>query len=107
MSKRKNEKHIKLNDDELRIILERSKKLNLRVGTYMRLIAVKGEIKEYDMKLVNDVRMEIHRIGVNINQIAQMINRTGQVYENDIKAVKHEFNELKNMIENWLKPLDD
>lgn len=74
--------------------------------TYVRRIAVQGQIKKFDMRLVNEVKLELIRIGTNINQIATMVNTTNTVYKNDIENLKQEFSVLQNVVSKWLKPLE-
>lgn len=100
------EKKVLLADEEFELIKLNAMKLNMKVGTYMRVIALKGEIKLFDMKAVNDVRLELHRIGVNVNQIAHMVNETQTVNLSDMQRLEREMSKLKIIMENWLRPLE-
>lgn len=103
---RHNQKIVLLSDDELEVIKQNAEKLGMRVGTYMRVIAIRGEIKRFDMRAVNDVRLELHRIGVNINQIAHMVNETQSVNSTDMQRLESEMAKMKNMMDNWLSPFE-
>ena len=69
---------------EWAIISERSKKLGMRTGTYIRTISVQGSIKVFNLKELSDVYKAMNRIGVNINQIARSVN-AGIATRQDVK----------------------
>lgn len=106
MSRRNIEKHIKFNEEEYAIVSRRSKELEMRVGTYIRTISVQGSIKVFKLKELNDVYKAMNKIGVNLNQIATVVNSTGSVYQKDIEDVLEEMKELRIILEDWLSPLE-
>ncbi|MCH5199751.1 MAG: plasmid mobilization relaxosome protein MobC [Oscillospiraceae bacterium] len=106
MSRRSIEKHIKFNEDEYAIVSRRSKKMEMRVGTYIRTISVQGSIKVFKLKELNDVYKAMNKIGVNLNQIATVVNSTGSVYQKDMEDVLEEMKELRIILEDWLSPLE-
>jgi len=93
-------------DEEWEKIKTKAREVGMKPCTYVRRMAVHGEIKKYDMKIVNDFRLELIRIGTNINQIATMVNSTNSVYAKDFENMKNEFSELERIARRWLKPLD-
>ncbi len=105
MEKRNIEKHIKFNQREYNAVCQKSAYLKMRVGTYLRTIAVQGEIKVYSYKEIDSVKRALNKIGVNINQIVTVINNTGSVYQKDMEDLQSEFNQMKIIVENWLSPL--
>lgn len=92
--------------DEWEIIKRNAKEVGMKPCTYVRRMAVHGEIKKYDMKIVNDFRLELIRIGTNINQIATMVNSTHSVYVKDFENMQTEFSKLQKVVDKWLKPLE-
>jgi hypothetical protein len=44
-----------------------------------------------------EVAKEVNKIGVNINQIAKIINTTGNVYENEIKDLQNKIKRLEEI----------
>ena len=99
-------KKFRANDEEWEIIKCKAKEAGMKPCTYVRRIAVQGQIKKFDMRLVNEIKLELIRIGTNINQIATMVNTTNTVYKNDIENLKQEFSVLQNVVSKWLKPLE-
>lgn len=55
---------------------------------YMRRIAIDGCIFVVDYSAIKEMTYELHKIGVNINQIAHKVNSTGTIYEKEINDVK-------------------
>lgn len=104
--KRTIEKHIKFNEEEYDIVCKRSEILGLRPGTYIRQIAVYGEIKKFNFKEIADVRIAFDRIGTNINQITTVVNSTGSIYQKDVEDIRAEMKQLRKVIDNWLEPLE-
>lgn len=49
----------------------------MRNGTYVRVMAVKGEIKNYDLKELGAMKRSFLSIGNNLNQIAAVANVSG------------------------------
>lgn len=88
------------------IVSQRSAELGLRTGTYIRTIAVQGTVKVFPLKELNDVYRALSRIGVNLNQIATVVNSTGSVYQKDMEDVLTQMKELQIIVEDWLEPLE-
>lgn len=98
-------KLIGFSPEEWKIVCERSKNLNMRTGTYIRQIAVQGEIKSYDMAALNNLRMSFNRIGVELNQIARVVNSTQSVYQKDIEDMQKQMEYFRKVMDNYLVEL--
>lgn len=90
---------------EWETVCRRSAEMGLRTGTYIRTIAVQGVVKVFPLKELNDVHRALNRIGVNLNQIATVVNSTGSVYQKDMEDVLAEMKQLRIIVEDWLEPL--
>lgn len=99
-------KMIGFSPKEWEIILRRSDELKMRTGTYIRTIAVQGVIKYFSLKELNDVYRALNRIGVNLNQIATVVNSTGGIYQKDMEDILKQMKELRIIVEDWLEPLE-
>lgn len=99
-------KMIYFSPEEWEAVCKRSEILGLRPGTYIRQIAVYGEIKKYNFKEIADVRIAFDRIGTNINQITAVANSTGSIYQKDVEDIQAEMKQLRKVIDNWLEPLE-
>lgn len=100
------EKKVYFSPEEWEAVCKRSEILGLRPGTYIRQIAVYGEIKKYNFKEIADVRIAFDRIGTNINQITTVVNSTGSIYQKDVEDIRAEMKQLRKVIDNWLEPLE-
>lgn len=58
------------------------------MAAYLRKMAIDGYIVQVDNTDIKNMTAEIHKIGVNINQIAKRANTTGDVYREDIQEIK-------------------
>lgn len=105
MSKRYIRKEVKFNPDEWHTVCERAAALNQRTGTYIRGIAVKGNIKSFDMKQFNHLIMSFNRIGNEINQIVRVANSTKSIYAKDLEDMKKSFEDLRTVFANYLLPI--
>lgn len=106
MGKRNIEKHIRFTKEEYDVVCKRSAELGLRVGTYIRTIAVQGVVKVFPLKELNDVHRALNRIGANLNQIATVANSTGSIYQKDMEDVLAEMKQFRIIVNDWLEPLE-
>ena len=70
-------------------IRERMKECNLRnQARYLRLMALNGCIIKPDYSEIKEMNYELHKIGVNINQIAKKVNESGHISSGEINQLK-------------------
>ena len=70
-------------------------------GFLRALILQNSNYKNINLqKQMKDLRYEVRKIGININQIAKKIN-SGLGTQNDLEEVKNDLNELKNLLEKY------
>ena len=70
-------------------IRDRMKECNIwNMGRYLRCMAINGCIIKPDHTDIKQMNNELHKIGVNINQIAKKANETGSIYAEDIKLLQ-------------------
>ena len=55
---------------------------------YLRLMAINGCIIKPDYTEIKEMNYELHKIGVNINQIAKKVNSTGTICTDEINQLK-------------------
>lgn len=86
---RKNELKIYLSDDE-KYILDRKVELSRRksISDYIRTLILYGFVYDVDYSYLRQYNETLGKISGSLNQIAKRINSTGNVYEEDMKAVK-------------------
>ena len=64
------------------------------MGAYLRKMAIDGYIVNTDTTPIRQVYEEMHKIGVNINQIAKKVNTTGDIYQDEMEELKRMVNEI-------------
>ena len=73
-----------------KMVLSRTRNM----GAYLRKMAIDGYIINTDTAPIKQVYEEMHKIGVNINQIAKKVNTTGDLYSYEMEELKRMVNEL-------------
>ncbi len=105
MEKRKRNIQIKfrVTEEEKQLIEQKMAQLPTRqIGAYLRKMAIDGLIIYTDTTNIKEMNKELHSIGVNINQIAKRANETNRVYEDDIKELKGELEEVWQLLKSNL-----
>lgn len=70
-------------------ISDRMKECGIRnMARYLRTMAINGCIIKPDHTDIKQTNYELHKIGVNINQIAKKVNETGSIYAEDIRMLQ-------------------
>ena len=64
------------------------------MGAYLRKMAIDGYIVNTDTTPLKKQYEEMHKIGVNINQIAKKVNSTGDLYPEEMQELKEMVQEL-------------
>ena len=79
----------RVNELEKEKIKERMKECGIwNMARYLRTMAINGCIIKPDTTDIKETNYELHKIGVNINQIAKKANEAGNIYSEDIKMLK-------------------
>lgn len=89
------------------LICERAAIAKMKVGTYIRFISVRGEMKICDVEAIGKLTLAINRYGNNLNQIARVVNSTNSVYKNDIDKIVSDMKELKNIVEDYIETFEN
>lgn len=58
------------------------------MARYLRTMAINGCIIKPDHTDIKQTNYELHKIGVNINQIAKKANETGSIYAEDVRMLQ-------------------
>ena len=88
--------------EEWEIICKKAKVARLRTGTYIRRMAVNGEIRYYELKELVTLKRAFLSIGNNLNQIAKVANESGSVTQKDIEDMQEEFKYFRTAMQNYL-----
>lgn len=85
---------VMVTEEEKKDILSKMKKAGMtNLGKFIRLVLKAGDVVNIDLQALYDLSYEVNKVGLNLNQIAKALNRTGNIYENDIRQIKKDFEE--------------
>ena len=65
---------------------------------YLRKMAIDGYIVNTDTTPLKKQYEEMHKIGININQIAKKVNTTGDLYPEEMQELKEMVKELWHIL---------
>ena len=97
MNKRERENRftLRLNDDELYILAQKTKAANMKdKSSFLRHLILYGYVYDIDYSELREYNAALAKIGNNLNQIAKRINATGNVYATDVTEVKELMNKV-------------
>ena len=71
------------------------------MGAYLRKMAIDGYIVTTDSTPLKKQSEEMHKIGVNINQIAKKVNTNGDLYPEEMKELKGMVKEIWRILRSF------
>lgn len=84
---------------ENKLINARMKKHNFNnFNTYARYMLLAGEVITIDYSELINLKIEINRIGTNINQIAKHINTNEEISFENYKTLQESLSEIKKLL---------
>ena len=95
-------KEIDFSLDEWSEIERRSAECNMKTGTYIRRMAVNGEVVSFDVKEVAPTLNGMRIISNNINQVARKANETNSIYAEDVEKLKKEVEALSHTLSKFV-----
>ena len=88
-----------VSEEEKAFIFEKMNAAKIKnLSAYLRKAAIDGKIEIHDYSELKNLNHNIHKIGVNINQIAKRINETKTVYKSDMEDIQRKVNEVWNIL---------
>jgi hypothetical protein len=93
-----------LNKDWQRIV-EKAEICQMKPTKYIRKMALRGEIKIFNDERLNEVSLQLRKIGININQIVHLANEVQSVNKTDIENLEKHMKKIDEAISDWCKPL--
>ena len=99
------EKKVYFGTDEWETVCKKAAAAEMKIGTYIRYIAVHGIVKKYDVDALSVFASSINRVGNNINQISKTANASGSVFQKDVDDLKSDFDKLRIILDRCIKYL--
>ena len=94
---RKRHLHIELTEQQYNVLQEKSQKAGLTMREFMARLIMGTSVRARPSGEIRELRVEIHRIGNNINQIARRVN-AGIAGANEAKRALYLLNQVYELM---------
>ncbi|WP_061422598.1 plasmid mobilization protein [Streptococcus cristatus] len=102
--KRMVQKKIRLTEEEARFISTKVSESGMtNFNSFARIMLIMGEVKILNFEELKELRQAIHRIGVNVNQIAKKVNEDDQVSLNELSQILELQKYLKGTVNQFIQ----
>lgn len=102
--KRMIQKKIRLTEEEARFISTKVSESGMtNFNAFARIMLIMGEVKILNFEELRELRKEINRIGVNINQVAKKVNEDDQASLNELSQILELQKYLKDTVNQFIK----
>lgn len=102
--KRMIQKKIRLTEEEARFISTKVLESGMtNFNSFARIMLIMGEVKILNFEELRELRKEINRIGVNVNQIAKKVNEDDQVSLEELSQILELQKDLKATVNQFIQ----
>lgn len=102
--KRPVQKLIRLTEEENRFISTKIVESGMtNFNAFARIMLIMGEVKILNFEELRELRKEINRIGVNINQVAKKVNEDEQASLNELSQILELQKHLKDTVSQFIQ----
>ena len=102
--KRMIQKKIRLTEEEARFISTKVSESGMtNFNAFARIMLIMGEVKILNFEELKELRKEINRIGVNINQVAKKVNEDDQASLNELSQILELQKHLKDTVNQFIQ----
>ena len=102
--KRMIQKKIRLTEEEARFISTKVAESGMtNFNAFARIMLIMGEVKILNFEELRELRKEINRIGVNINQVAKKVNEDEQASLNELSQILELQKHLKDTVSQFIQ----
>lgn len=102
--KRMIQKKIRLTEEEARFISTKVAESGMtNFNAFARIMLIMGEVKILNFEELKELRKEINRIGVNINQVAKKVNEDDQASLNELSHILELQKHLKDTVNQFIQ----
>lgn len=102
--KRPVQKLIRLTEEENRFISTKVAESGMtNFNTFARIMLIMGEVNILKFEELKELRKEINRIGVNINQVAKKVNEDNQASLNELGQILELQKHLKDTVSQFIQ----
>ncbi|MBF0778910.1 plasmid mobilization relaxosome protein MobC [Streptococcus cuniculi] len=93
-----------VDDKENQFIKRQMEKAGIKnFSLFARLMLVTGEVQMIDFPALKKLRLEINKVGVNINQIAKKVNENDHASRSDVQECQEQLEEIRQLVNNLIQ----
>ncbi|MGT2754712.1 plasmid mobilization protein [Streptococcus ovis] len=90
---------VRFSPDEWAAVRSKLDKLNIKnFNSYAVMMLTQGRVITVDFKELVELRKEVNRIGVNINQLAKYINTSEEVTAEQYRSLQEQIQSVKDLV---------
>jgi hypothetical protein len=94
---------IRVTPEEKALIQKKIEQLGTdNFSRYARKMLIDGLVVHVDLSTFQTLAAEVNKVGVNINQIARVVNSTGMIYGDDMNRLKEGMEEIWRLLKSYL-----
>ena len=98
------QKKIRLTEEEARFISTKVADSGMtNFNAFARIMLIMGEVKILNFEELRELRKEINRIGVNINQVAKKVNEDDQASLTELSQILELQKHLKDTVSQFIQ----
>lgn len=98
--------HFMVSEQERKLIEEKMEQLNTKnLGAYLRKMAVDGYVIYLDLSDIRELVALLRRTSNSLNQLTKRVHQTGNIYIEDLEALRESYNKLWNTADEILSRL--
>ena len=87
--------HFMVSEQERKLIEEKMKQLNTKnLGAYLRKMAVDGYVIYLDLSDIRELVALLRRTSNSLNQLTKRVHQTGNIYIEDLEALRESYDKL-------------
>lgn len=102
--KRMIQKKIRLTEEEARFISTKVAESGMtNFNAFARIMLIMGEVKILNFEELKELRKEINRIGININQVAKKVNEDDQASLTELSQILELQKYLKDTVSQFIQ----
>ncbi|MBE6081384.1 plasmid mobilization relaxosome protein MobC [Acidilutibacter cellobiosedens] len=97
MAKRKRniQLHFMVSEQERKLIEEKMEQLGTKnLGAYLRKMAVDGYVIHLDLSDIRELVTLLRRTSNSLNQLTKRVHQTGNIYIEDLEALRESYDKL-------------
>lgn len=87
--------HFMVSEQERKLIEEKMEQLGTKnMGAYLRKMAIDGYVIQLDLSDIRELVSLLRRTSNSLNQLTKRVHQTGNIYGEDLEALRESYDKL-------------